>query len=122
MLQSWVQTLISAQVSQAGPSNTLSETSCLPAAAKWTIPTNFFFIGSVLRITFIGQVSNVVTTPGTLNMKVKFGSTIAFDGGAQQMSTTVHTTLPFWWDVLLTCRAIGGSANFIGQGRHMGQM
>lgn len=122
MLQSWNQVLINSQVSQAGPSNTVSETSVLPPAAKFTIPANFFLVGTLLRITVVGQVSNVVTTPGTLNMKVKFGSTIAFDGGTQQMSTTAHTTLPHWWDVLLTCRAIGSSANFIGQGRSMGQM
>lgn len=120
--QSWEQVLINANTSQAGPSNTTTETSVLPAAAKFTIPANFFEIGTVLRLTLVGQVSNVATTPGTMNLKVKFGSTIAFDGSTQQMSTTVHTTLPHWWDVLLTCRAIGSSANFIGQGRQTGQM
>jgi len=122
MFQSWNQVLINSQVAGSGPTNTTTETSLLPAAAKFTIPANFFQIGSVLRITLCSQVSNVATTPGTLNLKVKFGSTAVFTGGAQQLSTTVHTTLPHWWDVLLTCQVIGSSAVFMGQGRSMGQM
>ncbi len=31
------------------------------------------------------------------------------------MSTTAHTTLPWWYEALLTCRAVGSSANFMGQ-------
>jgi hypothetical protein len=122
--QSWEQVLINAQAAQAGPSNTTTETSVLPTAAKFTIPANFLEIGAVLRLTLIGQMSNVVTTPGTVQFKVKFGSTVAFDCAAQAMSTTAHTTLPHWLDILLTCRAIGGStsANLIGQGRATGQM
>ena len=122
MQQSWNQVLINASVVGAGPVSTTTETSLLPPAAKFTILNNFFTVGSVLRITLTSQVSNVVTTPGTLNLKVKFGANIAFDGGAQAMSTTAHTTLPHWWDVLLTCRTIGTAANFIGQGKSHGQM
>ncbi len=122
MFQSWNQVLINAQVAGSGPTNTTTETSLLPAAAKFTIPANFFQVGSVLRITLASQVSNVATTPGTLTLKVKFGSTIAFSGGAAQLSTTVHTTLPHWWDVLLTCQVIGASAVLMGQGKSHGQM
>jgi hypothetical protein len=75
-------------------------------------------------LTVAGQISNVVTTPGTLTLDVKFGSTIVFTTGAVQMSTTVHTTLPFWWDCLLTCRSIGAStsATLMGQSKLHGQM
>jgi hypothetical protein len=122
--QSWEQVLINAQASQAGPSATTTETSVLPGAAKFTIPANFLEIGASLRITLIGQMSNVVTTPGTVQFKVKLGSVVAFDCAAQQMSTTAHTTLPHWLDILLTCRSIGNStaAQFMGQGRATGQM
>jgi hypothetical protein len=124
MIQSWCQALVSAQVVGTGPSNTLTATSTIPAAAKFTIPANFFYIGAVLRLTMAGQISNVATTPGTLTLDVRFGAVIAFNAGAVQMSTTVHTTLPFWWDVLLTCRAIGAStsANLMGQSKLQGQM
>jgi hypothetical protein len=124
MIQSWCQALITSQVVGTGPSNSTVAATTLPAAALFTIPANFFAIGSVLRITVAGQISNVVTTPGTLTLDVKFGSTIVFTTGAVQMSTTVHTTLPFWWDCLLTCRSIGAStsATLMGQSKLHGQM
>jgi hypothetical protein len=123
MFNSWVGVLINSQASQAGPSNTTTETSVLPAAAKFTIPANFFQnIGTVVRVTLCAAVSNVASSPGTLNIKVKFGSNIAFDGGLQQLSTTVHTSLPFWWQALLTVQVVGASAAFKGQGIAMGQM
>jgi hypothetical protein len=122
MYQTWNQVLISMQVAGSGPSNTLTETSLLPAAANFTIPANFFLVGSVLRVTVCGQLSNVVTTPGTFDFKFKFGSTAVFDTGALACSTTAHTTLPHWITILMTCRAIGSSANFMGQGRTHGIM
>lgn len=125
MQQSWVQALISQQIIGASLTNTAATaTSIISLASKVTIPANFFAIGSVLRVTLTGQISNVVTTPGTLTLDFMLGSVIAFTTGAMQMSTTVHTTLPFWWDLLLTCRAIGASttANFMGQSKIHGQM
>lgn len=123
MFNSWVGVLINSQVSNTGPSNTTTETSVLPAAAKFTIPANFFStVGTAVRITMAAAVSNVASTPGTLNMKVKLGSTIAFDGGTQQLSTTVHTSLPYVWQCLLTLQVIGASAAFKGQAWAMGQM
>lgn len=122
MLQTWDQVLINANVVGSGPSNTTTETSVLPAAAKFTIPANFFYVGAMLRVTMCGQLSNVVTTPGTFDFKFKFGSTAVFDTGALPSSTTAHTTLPHWMDILLTCRAQGTSANFMGQGKTHGIM
>jgi hypothetical protein len=122
MYQTWDQVLINAPVIGSGPSNTLTETSLLPAVSKFTIPANFFQIGSMLRVTIAGQLSNVVTTPGTFDLKFKFGSNIVFDSGAMTCSTTAHTTLPHWFDLLMTCRATGTSANFMVQGKAHGIM
>lgn len=115
-MQTWQELLISGQ--SAGPtlSNSVTPTSILPAHAKFTLPTNYFSVGKMLRILVVGQLSNIVTTPGTLTLDVRFGSTIVFNGGAMQFSTTAHTTLPFWCEILLTCRAVGSTANLIGQG------
>ena len=42
-----------------------------------------------------------------------------FNAGAIQCSTTVHANVPFEFEFILTCRAIGPStsANLMGQGR-----
>lgn len=115
-LQSWVQTLITAQVSGSNLTASLTATSILPAAAKYTLPANTLNIGQAIRIKASGQLGNIVTTPGTLTIDVKFGSTVVFSGAAMQLSSTAHTTLPFWYEALLTVRAIGTAANFMGQG------
>jgi hypothetical protein len=116
-LQTWVECLVSAQGDGTQISDSSVAASLLPAAAKITLPTNFFYIGRVLRVTACGRISNVVTTPGTLTLDFRLGSVVAFNGGAMQLSTTAHTNVPWWWSVLLTCRAIGSgtSANLMGQ-------
>jgi len=121
----WVQTLIAAQV--AGPllSDSTVATSILPAASKYTLPANTLNVGSVLRLSGSGQLSNVVTTPGTLTLDVRFTSTgggtiVVFNGGALNLSITAHTNQPIWFEILLTARVIGAAANFMGQGYAVG--
>jgi hypothetical protein len=114
----------SAQGAGTALSNSVTPASLLPAAAKYTFPTNYFNnIGKVLWVRMTGQCSNVVTTPGTLTLDLRLGAVVVFNSGAMTLSTTAHTTLPIWWEVMLTLRAIGSgtSANFIGQSFAMGQ-
>jgi len=95
-----------------------STTQLAGQSGRFTLPANFFDVGKVLRIKGACRLSNIVTTPGTLTLDVRLGSVVAFNGGAMQLSTTAHTTLPLWFEILLTCRAIGGgtAANLMGQG------
>lgn len=117
MNQSWVESLVTAQAAGTSLSNSASATSILSAAQKIALPAGFLDVpGKAIRITALGRLSNIVTTPGTLTFEIKFGSTVVFSGGAMQLSTTAHTTLPFWFEVVLTCRAIGSSATLMGQG------
>jgi hypothetical protein len=120
-LQGWSETLITAQV--AGPVlNTFTTAvSCLPPAARFTLPAGFFSIGKKLRIILDGNLSNIVTTPGTLTLSVQMGPTsniAVFTSGAMNFSTTAHTTLPFHAEIALTCRSIGNGtvATLMGQG------
>lgn len=87
-------------------------------AAKYTLPTNFWENGKAVSVRLTGAISNIVTTPGTITFQFMLGGVIAWTSGAVQMSTTAHTTLPFWLDLELTCQAEGGStqAKLIGQG------
>jgi hypothetical protein len=116
-LQTWSETLISAQVDGTAVTGTTAAT-LLPGAAKFTIPANFFSIGKVLRINATGRISNIVTTPGTLTLDVRFGSTVVFNGGAFSLNTTAKTNVSWRLIALLTCRAIGvtSAANLFGQG------
>lgn len=114
----YFQTLNTMQVDGPSLSNSSVATSILAAQAKETLPAQFLrYIGQSLHIRLSGRLSNIVTTPGTLTLDVRFGATVVFTSGAMQLSTTAHTTLPFWAEIELTTRAVGASANLFGQGR-----
>lgn len=114
-LQTWAETLISAQIDGTAVNTTTSPTSILPGAAKFVLPANFFAIGRVLRVTAQGRISTT-TGPPTLTLDVRFGSTVVWNGAA---ATTVASVTNKSWELmaLLTCRAIGTAANLMGIGK-----
>jgi hypothetical protein len=118
-MQTWQETIVAAQVAGSALSNSTTATSLLPTHAKIVLPSNFFnAAGKALRVKIAGQISNIVTTPGTLTLDFRLGSVVAFNGGAMQLSSTAHTTVPFIAEILLTCRSVGSgtSATLMGQG------
>ena len=126
--QTWDETLKSLPVGGTAVATNAADTSLLLTTAgaqdcKITLPANYFQIGKCIRIKMCLRVSNIATTPGTLTLKVLFGAVVVFNGGAMNLSTTAHTTLPVWVEILLTCRAVGSgtNANLIGQGMVIGQ-
>jgi hypothetical protein len=101
-----------------------SETSILPTYAKWIIEAGFFNRpGDELFVEATGRLSCIVTTPGTLTLKVKFGSVAVWDSGAINLNVVAKTNLPWTLRVPLTCRAVGSgtSANLIGVGELMSE-
>ena len=110
--------LIGAQADgTAGTSTT--ENSLLSPTSKFTLPANYIdFIGKKFIITAHGRISNIVTTPGTLVLKVKFGSIIAAASVALQLNAVAKTNVFWRLEWLLTARAIGitTAANFMHQG------
>lgn len=107
------------RLSKAGPSLSASTTptSLLDSSAKVTLPANLLVgPGDVLKVSGMGQISNIVTTPGTFTLDFRLGGTVVFNGGAMQLSTTAHTSVPFWFEFFLTCRGIGSAATLMGQG------
>ena len=114
--QGWWETLISSQVD--GAALTAAATaSMLPAAAEYTLPANFFKnIGQQLLIKAAGRISCVITTPGTARYQVFFGATSVFDSTAMNLNVVAKTTVNWYLELLLTCRAIGTSANLMCQG------
>jgi hypothetical protein len=116
-LQTWQETLITAQVD--GPTLTAAAAaSCVAPAALITLPANYLQIGRMLKVTAQGRISCVVTTPGTARFDVRLGGTVVFDSGALNLNTVAKVNVPWWLEIILTCRAIGNgtTANFMGQG------
>jgi hypothetical protein len=107
--QTWEETLIARIADATQISNTVSETIMLPDTA---IPANYFYAGRVLRVKLFGVISNVVTTPGTLTFRARWGGvggTALVTSGALTQHTTAHTNAPFWIEFLIACRLAGSS-------------
>lgn len=92
--------------------------------ALYTLEPNYLEPGRKIKVYVSGAISNIVTTPGLMNFQVKIGSVAAFDSGNIQLNATAHTTIPFWAEIHMTCRAVGNAtaANCIGLGIFTGKM
>src|SRR2546428_13830950 len=110
-LQGWQEPLIPQQVDGTALANSTTATSLLAPAAKFTLPANYMAIGRTLRVTARGRISNIVTTPGTITLDVRFGSVVVFNGGAVSMNITAKTNVTWDFEAILTCRAIGASTS-----------
>lgn len=126
-LQSWQETLVSQQAAGTLFNTYTTSKTVINAQALVVLPAGFWYVGRRLRIQVVGAISNIVTTPGTITFEVKLGPTaniVVFTSGAVQLNATAHTTLPFWLEIELTCRAVGATtvANLMGQATAIGKM
>lgn len=118
MKQSWNQTLITAQGDGAAIT-AAAATSCLPTAAKLTLPNGFFSqIGDQFRLQASGRISCAVTTPGTARFDLRLGGVVAFDSQAMNLNIVAKANVAWMLDVILTVRSLGSgtAATLIGQG------
>lgn len=94
-----------------GPTLTAAaRASCIPTADRIVLPNNFFYIGRWLHVQMSGRISCAVTTPGTARLDICLGSagtTIVFDTLALNLNVVAKTTVPWIFDCLLVCRAVG---------------
>jgi hypothetical protein len=120
--EGWLEVLSSAQTAGAALASFTTAVSMLPTPARHTIPADEWWIGRTLHIRAAGSVGNIVTSQPTFTVDVRFGTIatpiIVFNMGAMLTSTTAHTTVPWFLDVLLTCRSIGSgtAGTMMGQG------
>lgn len=109
-LQTWQETLVASQVD--GPTLTAAAAAtCIPPAALLTIPAGWWQIGRMMKITAQGRISCAVTTPGTARFQVRHAAISIFDSGALNLNIVAKTTVPWWLEIVLTCRAIGNATN-----------
>jgi hypothetical protein len=110
--QSWQETLIAAQIDGTALNTSTTATSIIPAAAKLTLPANFFAIGRIIRAKILGRISNINPTPGNFTIDMRFGSTVVANSGTVALNTAqANTNVAFEAELLATCRAIGASTS-----------
>jgi len=90
---------------------------CLPTTAKYTFAPNVVVPGYVLRITAAGRISCVVTTPGTARLDLRIGGNVFYDTGALALNIVAKTTVPWWFEVMLTLRTVQNVAQWFGIGQ-----
>jgi hypothetical protein len=109
---SW--TPIAANAAGSALANSTTPTSLLGSQAKFTLPANFLSAtGQTLRFRAAGNIGTVVTTPGTLTLDIRFGSTIVATSPAFALNI-VSQSSTIWilnWD--LTLRGVGSAAQFM---------
>lgn len=128
-LQTWQETL-SVQIAAGTLLNTFTTAkSIINPQAQYVMSPGFMSIGKMLRISAMLGVSNIITTPGTMTFQVQVGPAVpatiaAFSTGAIQLNAAVHTTLPLWLQILLTCRSVGNGTGcqLMGQATVVGIM
>lgn len=116
-MQTFQETIAWSQVD--GPTLTAAAAAtCLPPTALVTLPPNWWYVGRVMKVTAQGRISCVVTTPGTARFQVRQAAVSIFDTGALNLNVIAKTTVPWWLEIVMTCRAIGNStsANVFGFG------
>lgn len=120
---SFQECLITSQVDGTALTNSTTATSIIPAAARFTLPSNFFWVpGKMIRVTASGRISTVTTTPGNLTLDIRLGTVaspiVVYTTGTMSLNTTAQTNASWVSQFILTCRAIGAgtSANLMGTG------
>lgn len=96
--------------------------SCIPVANRLILPNNYWTVGKSWKVLLQGRISCAVTTPGTFRMDFRTGPSgtiVAYDSGALNLNIVAKTTVPWWFELDLVCRAVGTatSSNLFGMGR-----
>lgn len=113
--QFWTESLAWATSSGTAVSGT-TETIIFP---NITIPANYMQDGRALEIFMFGQFSNIVTTPGTLTFRVRWGGvagTILMQSAAINLNTTAQTNQMWSMEGILQTRSNGSSGTIMATG------
>jgi hypothetical protein len=114
--QTFSETVITSQIDGAALT-AAAAASCIPAAAKFTLPPNWCQIGRKILIRAAGKITSLITTPGTARFDVRFGTDVVFDSLAVLLdSVAAHTDVGWWLEIELTVRKIGTVAELMGHG------
>lgn len=114
--QSWSE-VIAVQLSD-GPTLTAAAEALL--VGDVTIPAGYMVPGRVLRLKLSGKASNVVTTPGTIRFRVRWGGlsgTVLADSTALTQNVAAQTNKTWELEIDILCRTSGASGKFLTVGK-----
>jgi hypothetical protein len=109
--QSYQETIITS-VTDGPVLTAAARASCIPTANRVVLPSNFFYVGRIIKFMLSGRISCVITTPGTARFDICMGAagtTIVFDTLALNLNIVAKTTVPWYFEAKLVCRAVGAT-------------
>jgi hypothetical protein len=98
-----------------------SEALMWPAAFS-SLVANYFIVGKKMKITARGKVTSAASTPGSLTLTARFGTTTSGTSLAASAATALaasKTNITWILELWATCRAVGSSGSLIAEGRFM---
>lgn len=107
MLPAYPLVLASAYADGAALTASVTATSILHGSGKATIPAGTLQLGSMVKATLRGRISNIATTPGTLTLDMRFGAVIISALGALNLNVAANTNASFELEILAVIRALG---------------
>ena len=84
------------------------------------IPAMYMYPGRTFALRLAGKISNVVTTPGTITLRVRWGGitgTILVASAAIAQNIVAQTDDTWMLDLLIACRTIGATGSFLTSGK-----
>lgn len=117
-MQSWEELVYATIADGTQVLNTTTETIMVP---DFTLPAGYLYPGRALKYTIIGNVSTVITTPGTVTFALRYGgvggTALATSGAFAPDPTAASTTVTHMVEWYFVCRAVGTSAASFTVGR-----
>jgi hypothetical protein len=121
-VQGWTEPLHVLTADGTQISNSTSETIVCP---DFNIPAYYLSAGRTFRLWAWGVMSNVITTPGTLTMRVRWGGvagTTLLASAAQGLDTTARTNSLWLLQAMLVCRSDGSTGTMCSGGIFFGNV
>lgn len=108
----WQEVLYKTTADNTAVTNSTTETPVIEAALVPTIPAKYCTFGKILKWFIWGRVSTVVTTPGTITFKRRWGGTAGtpptgttmVTSKAQRPKVTVSTNMASWFEIITVFR------------------
>jgi hypothetical protein len=116
-LQTWHENLYCTIADGAQVLNTVTETIMVP---NFLLQTGYLYPGRSLRYTLYFDFSTVITTPGTMTLRLRWngvaGTVLAASGAFAPDPTAAGTAISGMVQFLMVCRSIGAAGNIMTMG------
>lgn len=85
-----------------------------------TLPANYMYPGRILKARIAGKISNVITTPGTVTLRARWGGiggTVLAVSDAISQNIIMQTDDSWEVEFYIVCRTAGATGSFLTSGK-----